>query len=69
VNIWRDPEAAATVRLLRSGFETVPTVTTPAGELVVSTTSAIKAASRPHRPGHPTSTDDTDDTAGRSADG
>ena len=44
VNIWRDPHAAATVRLLRSGFETVPTVTTPDGELVESSTRAMAAA-------------------------
>ncbi|MEU8522802.1 glutaredoxin domain-containing protein [Streptomyces sp. NBC_01216] len=35
VNIWRDPEAAAFVRSVANGFETVPTVTV-AGQALVN---------------------------------
>lgn len=42
VNIWRDPSAANTVRLLRDGFETVPTVVTAQGELIASSVVEMK---------------------------
>ncbi len=43
VNIWRDPDAATTVRLARGGFETVPTVLDADGELIEATPGGIKA--------------------------
>lgn len=46
VNVWRDPDAATTVRLARGGFETVPTVIDHDGDLIEATPSGIKALRR-----------------------
>lgn len=42
VNVWRDPDAATTVQLLRGGFQTVPTVVDAKGELIEATPSGIR---------------------------
>jgi hypothetical protein len=36
VNIWQDPDAAAHVRTLRDGNETVPTAVTGAGDMLIN---------------------------------
>lgn len=46
VNVWRDPDAATTVRLARGGFETVPTVIDADGALIEPTPRGIKARRR-----------------------
>lgn len=46
VNVWRDPDAATTVRLARGGFETVPTVVDADGALIEATPRGIKARRR-----------------------
>ena len=46
VNVWRDPDAATSVQLLRGGFQTVPTVIDADGELIVPTPAGIKRRRR-----------------------
>ncbi len=49
VNIWRDPAAAATVRSVRDGFETVPTVVSGDGRPLEATVEGIQAGRPLHR--------------------
>lgn len=49
-NIWDDPEAAATVRSIARGNETVPTVVVGDARLVNPSADAVLAAMREHTP-------------------
>ncbi|MER8156248.1 glutaredoxin domain-containing protein [Streptomyces sp. NPDC094472] len=50
VNIWRDPEAAAFVRLVADGNETVPTVTVAGRPMVNPSMGELMEAVRTHAP-------------------
>ncbi|MFD0970023.1 glutaredoxin domain-containing protein [Plantactinospora endophytica] len=50
VNIWRDPEAAAFVRSVADGNETVPTVDVAGHPLVNPSRRQLLAAVREHAP-------------------
>ncbi|MFE9259135.1 glutaredoxin domain-containing protein [Streptomyces sp. NPDC006879] len=50
VNIWRDPEAAAVVRSVAGGYETVPTVTVAGRALVNPSVSQLMETVRAHAP-------------------
>ncbi|OON83012.1 NrdH-redoxin [Streptomyces tsukubensis] len=50
VNIWRDPAAAAYVRLVAEGNETVPTVTVAGRAMVNPTMRQVTDAVRTHAP-------------------
>jgi glutaredoxin-like protein len=50
VNIWKDPDAAAFVRSVADGNETVPTVTVAGRALVNPGRQAVLAAVREHAP-------------------
>ncbi|WP_405020249.1 NrdH-redoxin [Kitasatospora sp. NBC_00070] len=50
VNIWRDPEAAAFVRSVADGNETVPTVTVAGHPMVNPSRKELLAAVREHAP-------------------
>ncbi|MFD0569056.1 glutaredoxin domain-containing protein [Kitasatospora gansuensis] len=50
VNIWRDPEAAAFVRSVADGNETVPTVTVAYHAMVNPSRKELLAAVREHAP-------------------
>lgn len=50
VNIWDDPSAAATVRSLAAGNETVPTVVVGPAVLVDPDVHAVLAAATEHAP-------------------
>lgn len=50
VNIWRDPDAAAFVRSVADGNETVPTVTVAGHPLVNPSLRRLRAAVREHAP-------------------
>lgn len=50
VNIWDDPTAAATVRSLAGGNETVPTVTVGPAALVNPTLDELLAVAAQHAP-------------------
>ncbi|TGN79096.1 NrdH-redoxin [Streptomyces bauhiniae] len=50
VNIWRDPDAAAYVRLVADGNETVPTVTVAGNAMVNPSMRQIRAAVRRDAP-------------------
>ena len=50
VNIWKDPEAAATVRALAGGNETVPTVVVAGAGMVNPRLSAVLDAVRAAAP-------------------
>lgn len=49
-NIWEDPEAAAVVRGIANGNETVPTVVIGEARLVNPSADAVLAAVRQHAP-------------------
>ncbi len=51
VNIWEDPEAAATVRSIARGNETVPTVVVGPVAMVNPTVHEVLAAAATHAPG------------------
>ncbi|MET9359406.1 glutaredoxin domain-containing protein [Streptomyces sp. NPDC006632] len=51
VNIWRDPEAAAFVRSVADGNETVPTVTVAGRPMVNPSKKELLAAVAAHSPG------------------
>lgn len=51
VNIWRDPEAAAFVRSVADGNETVPTVTVGGKAMVNPSKSQVVEAVRAQTPG------------------
>ncbi|MFG2869868.1 glutaredoxin domain-containing protein [Streptomyces sp. NPDC048338] len=50
VNIWRDPDAAAFVRSVANGFETVPTVTVAGHALVNPSKRELWEAVERHAP-------------------
>ncbi|AEM83152.1 glutaredoxin domain-containing protein [Streptomyces violaceusniger] len=50
VNIWRDPEAAAFVRSVADGNETVPTVTVAGRPMVNPSMGELMEAVRTHAP-------------------
>ncbi|QBJ93894.1 NrdH-redoxin [Streptomyces seoulensis] len=50
VNIWRDPDAAAYVRLVADGNETVPTVTVAGNAMVNPSMGQIREAVRRDAP-------------------
>ncbi|AVT41466.1 glutaredoxin domain-containing protein [Plantactinospora sp. BB1] len=50
VNIWRDPDAAAFVRSVADGNETVPTVTVAGHPMVNPSHRQLLAAVREHAP-------------------
>ncbi|GAA2505873.1 mycoredoxin [Streptomyces gobitricini] len=50
VNIWKDPEAAAHVRSVADGNETVPTVSVAGRALVNPSLRRLLAAVREHAP-------------------
>ncbi|MGI5153414.1 glutaredoxin domain-containing protein [Plantactinospora sp. CA-294935] len=50
VNIWRDPDAAAFVRSVADGNETVPTVTVAGHPMVNPSRRQLLAAVREHAP-------------------
>jgi hypothetical protein len=50
VNIWRDADAAAFVRSVADGNETVPTVTVAGRAMVNPSRKALLAAVREHAP-------------------
>jgi inosine-uridine nucleoside N-ribohydrolase len=50
VNIWRDPDAAAFVRSVADGNETVPTVTVAGHSMVNPSRRELLAAVREHAP-------------------
>ncbi|WP_328460750.1 glutaredoxin domain-containing protein [Streptomyces sp. NBC_00448] len=50
VNIWRDPDAAAFVRLVADGNETVPTVTVAGHAMVNPSRKQVLAAVAEHAP-------------------
>ncbi|MFC6017347.1 mycoredoxin [Plantactinospora solaniradicis] len=50
VNIWRDPDAAAYVRSVANGNETVPTVTVAGQPMVNPSARKLLAAVREHAP-------------------
>ncbi len=49
-NIWDDPEAAATVRSIANGNETVPTVVVGEARMVNPSADLVLAAIREHAP-------------------
>ena len=49
-NIWEDPEAAATVRSIANGNETVPTVVIGGARMVNPSADAVLAAIRQEAP-------------------
>lgn len=49
-NIWEDPEAAATVRSIANGNETVPTVVIGSARMVNPSADAVLAAIREEAP-------------------
>lgn len=49
-NIWNDPEAAATVRSIANGNETVPTVVVGEARMVNPSADAVLAAIRAEAP-------------------
>jgi glutaredoxin-like protein len=51
INIWEDPDAAATVRSIARGNETVPTVVVGTQGLVNPSLRAVLAAIRTQTPG------------------
>jgi mycoredoxin len=51
VNIWEDPDAAARVRSVARGYETVPTVMVGAVPLVNPSMRQVVAAAEEHAPG------------------
>jgi hypothetical protein len=51
VNIWRDPAAAARVREITGGNETVPTVIVGERAMVNPSRAQVLAAVRPPQPG------------------
>ncbi|WP_406858952.1 glutaredoxin domain-containing protein [Streptomyces sp. HUAS MG47] len=50
VNIWRDPDAAAFVRSVANGFETVPTVTVEGRPMVNPSMRQLREAVRQYAP-------------------
>jgi mycoredoxin len=50
INIWEDPDAAATVRSVARGNETVPTVVIGSQSLVNPSPNAVLAAIRTETP-------------------
>lgn len=52
VNIWDDPEAAAMVRSVANGNETVPTVTIAGTALVNPSPAQVMTAVAEHAPAH-----------------
>ncbi|MGW3244960.1 glutaredoxin domain-containing protein [Streptomyces sp. NPDC001070] len=50
VNIWRDPDAAAFVRSVADGNETVPTVTVAGRPMVNPSMRQLREAVRSHAP-------------------
>ncbi|MEU8529810.1 MULTISPECIES: glutaredoxin domain-containing protein [Streptomyces] len=50
VNIWRDPDAAAFVRSVAGGFETVPTVTVAGRPLVNPSMRQLREAVEQYAP-------------------